>query len=165
MGVDGESGAADAAGGDPVDDGSKLEREQSSGTAGPPSSYANSHAIPASGWASAAVRPPPGAAPAAPPAAEGEAAGSSPRTAPAAPERKKGAKLPAGHKYTFFVGPGNNSELVRQTLERRPWWVLGKEDDPELNLKWLQVRSSSDGDRNAFPATGVGRSELAAMSR
>ncbi len=43
------------------------------------------------------------------------------------------------NKYTFFVGPGNNSELVRQTFERRPWWELGKEDDPELNLKWLQV--------------------------
>lgn len=42
-------------------------------------------------------------------------------------------------KYTFFVGPGNNSELVRATIERRPWWELGKEDDPELSLKWLQV--------------------------
>lgn len=48
-------------------------------------------------------------------------------------------KTVAGNKYTFFVGPGNNSELVRQTIERRPWWELGKEDDPELNLKWLQV--------------------------
>ncbi len=45
----------------------------------------------------------------------------------------------AGSKYTFFVGPGNNGELVRATIERRPWWELGKEDDPELNLKWLQV--------------------------
>lgn len=48
-------------------------------------------------------------------------------------------KAKAGSKYTFFVGPGNNGELVRATLERRPWWELGKEDDPELNLKWLQV--------------------------
>ena len=65
-----------------------------------------------------------------------------PEVAPAAPAPvavKKGGKPPAGTKYTFFVGPGNNSELVRQTLERRPWWTLGKEDDPELNLKWLQV--------------------------
>lgn len=46
-------------------------------------------------------------------------------------------------KYTFFVGPGNNSELVRATIERRAWWELGKEDDPELNLKWLQVRNRS----------------------
>jgi hypothetical protein len=30
---------------------------------------------------------------------------------------------------------------VRSTFQRRPWWELGKEDDPELNLKWLQVRS------------------------
>jgi cell division septation protein DedD len=60
-------------------------------------------------------------------------------------EEKSGAKSTkvkkpkAGTKYTFFVGPGNNGELVRTTLERRPWWELGKEDDPELNLKWLQV--------------------------
>ncbi len=51
----------------------------------------------------------------------------------------KGKKAKAGSKYTFFVGPGNNGELVRATLEHRPWWELGKEDDPELNLKWLQV--------------------------
>ena len=51
-----------------------------------------------------------------------------------------------GNKYTFFVGPGNNSELVRQTFERRAWWELGKEDDPELNLKWLQVRSKPVAD-------------------
>jgi len=53
------------------------------------------------------------------------------------------AQSPKGpsQKYTFFVGPGNNSELVRATFERREWWELGKEDDPELNLKWLQVRS------------------------
>jgi hypothetical protein len=59
-------------------------------------------------------------------------------SAPAAPTAAPGVP---GQKYTFFVGPGNNSELVRKTFERRPWWELGKEDDPELNLKWLQVRS------------------------
>ena len=59
----------------------------------------------------------------------------------AAPAMPKPPTAPAGQKFTFFVGPGNNSELVRQTFERRPWWELGKEDDPELNLKWLQVRS------------------------
>ena len=53
----------------------------------------------------------------------------------------KGKKAKAGSKYTFFVGPGNNGELVRATLEHRPWWELGKEDDPELNLKWLQVKA------------------------
>jgi len=52
-----------------------------------------------------------------------------------------GASAAPTQKYTFYVGPGNNSELVRATFERRPWWELGKEDDPELNLKWLQVRS------------------------
>lgn len=66
--------------------------------------------------------------------------------APAAPAATVAPKAPSegqkgGQKYTFFVGPGNNSELVRATFERRPWWELGKEDDPELNLKWLQVRS------------------------
>jgi hypothetical protein len=55
----------------------------------------------------------------------------------------KGKKAKAGSKYTFFVGPGNNGELVRATLEHRPWWELGKEDDPELNLKWLQVKPLS----------------------
>ena len=61
---------------------------------------------------------------------------------PAAPAVPDAPTAPGSHKlYTFFVGPGNNSELVRQTFERRPWWELGKEDDPELNLKWLQVRS------------------------
>jgi hypothetical protein len=64
----------------------------------------------------------------APPSDEATTAGQAPDTA-------------QNTKYTFFVGPGNNSELVRQTFERRPWWELGKEDDPELNLKWLQVRS------------------------
>jgi hypothetical protein len=53
--------------------------------------------------------------------------------------KSKGKKAKAGSKYTFYVGPGNNGELVRATLEHRPWWELGKEDDPELNLKWLQV--------------------------
>ena len=66
--------------------------------------------------------------------------------APAAPAATVAPKAPSQgqkgcQKYTFFVGPGNNSELVRATFERRPWWELGKEDDPELNLKWLQVRS------------------------
>ena len=66
--------------------------------------------------------------------------------APAAPAATSAPKAQSegqkgGQKYTFFVGPGNNSELVRATFERRPWWELGKEDDPELNLKWLQVRS------------------------
>ena len=60
---------------------------------------------------------------------------------PSAPSAQAEPAAPAVQKYTFFVGPGNNSELVRKTFERRPWWELGKEDDPELNLKWLQVRS------------------------
>jgi len=60
---------------------------------------------------------------------------------PSAPAEPAEPAAPSVQKYTFFVGPGNNSELVRSTFQRRPWWELGKEDDPELNLKWLQVRS------------------------
>ncbi len=72
----------------------------------------------------------------------GEATAPAIPAAPATPAVPDPPKAPESQKlYTFFVGPGNNSELVRQTFERRPWWELGKEDDPELNLKWLQVRS------------------------
>mmetsp|Transcript_62438 Transcript_62438/g.149305 ORF Transcript_62438/g.149305 Transcript_62438/m.149305 type:complete len:555 (-) Transcript_62438:91-1755(-) len=97
-----------------------------SASANTPSDAPERICAPGPGWAAATVRPEP---------------------APAAPAPvKKGGKPPAGTQYTFFVGPGNNSELVRQTLERRPWWVLGKEDDPELNLKWLQVRQRAVAD-------------------
>ncbi|EKX50352.1 hypothetical protein GUITHDRAFT_104162 [Guillardia theta CCMP2712] len=44
-------------------------------------------------------------------------------------------------KFTFFVGPGNNSELVRKTLERRPWQALASHVVRMMNV--LQVRQRS----------------------
>ena len=71
--------------------------------------------------------------------AEQPARSAAPREEKPAAKSSKVKRAKAGCKYTFFVGPGNNGELVRATIERRPWWELGKEDDPELNLKWLQA--------------------------
>lgn len=44
-------------------------------------------------------------------------------------------------RYTFYVGPGNNGELVKRTIGRRPWWKeCTNREAVDWNLFWVQVR-------------------------
>jgi hypothetical protein len=44
-------------------------------------------------------------------------------------------------RYTFYVGPGNNGELVKRTIGRRPWWKeCTNRESLDWNLFWVQVR-------------------------
>lgn len=39
------------------------------------------------------------------------------------------AVLPAGQRWKYLIFLGNNSELVRVTLQRRPWWTTAVDDE------------------------------------
>lgn len=43
--------------------------------------------------------------------------------------------------YKAFVGKGNNSILIKNTLKNRFWWNIS-ENDGEANLYWLQNRDN-----------------------
>jgi hypothetical protein len=50
-------------------------------------------------------------------------------------------------RYTFFVGPGNNGELVKRTIGRRPWWKeCTNREAVDWNLFWVQVRDKKAAD-------------------
>eukprot|EP00741_Cyanophora_paradoxa_P002202 tig00000555_g2134.t1 len=42
-------------------------------------------------------------------------------------------------KYKYIVLPGNNSSVVREQLEKRPWWEPTADHDTLFNLKWKQT--------------------------
>lgn len=43
------------------------------------------------------------------------------------------------NKYKFYIGPGNNSMLVKSLMKRRFWWV--QVDDPkQANFVWTQLK-------------------------
>ena len=43
--------------------------------------------------------------------------------------------------YKAFVGKGNNSILIKNTLKNRFWWNIS-DNDGEANLYWLQNRDN-----------------------
>lgn len=43
------------------------------------------------------------------------------------------------NKYKFYLGPGNNSLLIKSLMKRRFWWV--QVDDPkQANFVWTQLK-------------------------
>jgi hypothetical protein len=43
--------------------------------------------------------------------------------------------------YRAFVGKGNNSILIKNTLKNRFWWNIS-DNDTEANLNWQQSRDN-----------------------
>jgi hypothetical protein len=43
--------------------------------------------------------------------------------------------------YKAFVGKGNNSILIKNTLKNRFWWNIS-DNDSEANLNWQQSRDN-----------------------
>ncbi|OMJ79072.1 hypothetical protein SteCoe_20973 [Stentor coeruleus] len=42
--------------------------------------------------------------------------------------------------YIYFIGKGNNSELVKRFFILRPWWTQADEETiPNINLVWTQI--------------------------
>ena len=42
--------------------------------------------------------------------------------------------------YIYYLGKGNNSELVKRVLLTRPWWSQAEEDKfPNVNFAWTQI--------------------------
>ena len=42
-------------------------------------------------------------------------------------------------KVKFYVGPGNNSNLIKGVMRRRPWFAL-TDKVAEANLVWTQIK-------------------------
>ncbi len=42
-------------------------------------------------------------------------------------------------KIKFYVGPGNNSNLIKGVMRRRPWFAL-TDKVSEANLVWTQIK-------------------------
>jgi hypothetical protein len=46
------------------------------------------------------------------------------------------------NRYKYYIGPGNNSLLIKSLMKRRFWWV--QEDDPKkANFVWTQLKLNS----------------------
>lgn len=43
-------------------------------------------------------------------------------------------------KLKIYIGPGNNSNLVKGVIRRRPWWTLTS-DIKEANFVWTQIKN------------------------
>lgn len=43
-------------------------------------------------------------------------------------------------KYRAWIGPGNNSLLVKGLIKRRFWWLLVEDRTPETNFVWTQIK-------------------------
>jgi hypothetical protein len=42
--------------------------------------------------------------------------------------------------YFYYLGKGNNSELVKRVLMTRPWWTQAEDDKfPNVNFTWTQI--------------------------
>lgn len=42
-------------------------------------------------------------------------------------------------KYHYYIGPGNNSKLIRALMKRRPWWSECQ-DCNEADFSWTQLK-------------------------
>lgn len=57
-------------------------------------------------------------------------------------ELKSPQTKPAQDKFVFYVGKGNNAELVKSIIKKRSWWV--ETDNPlKANLVWSQLKIKS----------------------
>ena len=45
-------------------------------------------------------------------------------------------------KYSYYVGSGNNSMLIRVLMKRRPWWYQVKQIE-NANFVWTQLKIAS----------------------
>lgn len=43
------------------------------------------------------------------------------------------------NKYKYIVTPGNNSNLIREAMQQRSWWVEIPNVDSAFNFKWQPV--------------------------
>ena len=43
------------------------------------------------------------------------------------------------HKYKYVIMPGNNSNLIREALARRSWWIEIPNFNSHFNFKWTPV--------------------------
>jgi hypothetical protein len=45
--------------------------------------------------------------------------------------------------YIIYVGKGNNSTLIKNVVNNRPWWVVTEDrNDPTINMVWTQLRQN-----------------------
>lgn len=42
--------------------------------------------------------------------------------------------------YKFYVGEGNNSNLIRGVMRRRFWWTLASKGEEGINFTWTQLK-------------------------
>ncbi len=43
--------------------------------------------------------------------------------------------------YKFYVGPGNNCNLIKGVLKRRFWWtVTANKNEEGINFMWTQLK-------------------------
>jgi hypothetical protein len=45
-------------------------------------------------------------------------------------------------KVKIFIGGGNNSNLIKSIIKRRPWWTI-TDKTQEANLIWTQLKISA----------------------
>lgn len=50
-----------------------------------------------------------------------------------------------------YVGPGNNSAMIKGLLKRRYWWVIS-EDRTECNFVWTQIKVNAVFEKQARSA-------------
>lgn len=54
------------------------------------------------------------------------------------------------HKVKYFVGPGNNSNLIKGIMKRRPWFQL-TDKMQDAHFVWTQIKNATvfQGQRKA----------------
>ena len=45
--------------------------------------------------------------------------------------------------YRAYIGPGNNSLMLKSILKRRFWWNIVEKPDSQCNFAWTQLRLTS----------------------
>jgi len=43
-------------------------------------------------------------------------------------------------RYKAWIGPGNNSALVKELIKRRFWWQICEERNLDHNFVWTQLK-------------------------
>ena len=49
-------------------------------------------------------------------------------------------KTPAPRCLRAFIGPGNNSKLIKAVLRKRWWWTFADDYDSSVNFVWTQIK-------------------------
>ena len=63
------------------------------------------------------------------------------------------------NKYYYYVGPGNNSSLIRSLMKKRIWWFETK-NITEAHFVWTQIKVESVFEKQVIGEKKDGRSEL-----